>query len=176
MFDRFNGDMMKRFMIMTALTGMILSCCVTGCKEKLHADPPVLEGDELIIATALRRHMYNHGDKYERDYKYIFISVFGEDPDRDFLDFFSDLFAVVMGGSEMTETRTGFENLPQTKGVWVRFEVIDFIPASEQEAWVTCQTYEFAWEGPSVKYRMQLIDGQWKATSIAQIGSERILQ
>ena len=41
---------------------------------------------------------------------------------------------------------------------------------------MTCQTFEFQREGGGVKYRMQLIDGQWKATSVMNIDSERILQ
>lgn len=167
---------MKRYIILIALTGIMMTCCVTGCREQLQTQPPSLEGDDLIIAIALRQFMYNHHDKYGYDYQYIFITVLGEDPSRDFIDYFDDLFSQVLPGSKMKESRYGYESLPQTKGVWARFEAVDFESVSEQEATVTCQSFEYKMESPTVKYRMQFVDGRWIATSIAGIGSEKILQ
>jgi hypothetical protein len=167
---------MKRTIILTVLTGIILACCNTGCREQLQAEPPALEGDDLIIATALRQFMYNHHDRYGYDYKYIFITVLGEDPSRDFMDYFDDLFPQILPGSKMMESRYGYEDLPQTKGVWVRFEAVDFKSVSEQEANVTCQSFGYSMESPTVTYRMQLVDERWTATSVTDVGSERILQ
>lgn len=172
----FNGDMMKRFMILIVLTGIVSVCCMTGCKEQLQAGPPLVEGDELVIATALRRHMYNHYERTGYDYKYIFITVLGADPGRDFIDYFDDFFPQVLPGSERKESRYGYEDLPSTRGIWVGFEVVDFESVSEQEAYVACQTFESNKVNPTVRYRMQLQDGQWKATGIIGIESERILQ
>jgi hypothetical protein len=173
---RTDGDMMKRYVKITALLLMILALCAPGCKEKLQPRPSSLQGDELVMATALRSHMRNHTTQFAFDYKYIFMSVLGGDPDREFLDFFSDLFSKVMPGSQMKESRYGYQNLPQTRGVWVHFEVLDHKPVSDQEAWVTCRTQEFESKHAAVKYRMQLVEGQWQATSIIRMGDERILQ
>ena len=173
---RFYGDMMQRLMILVLLTVIVAACCMTGCRENLQAEPPSLEGDELVIATALRRHMYNHNKRFEYDYKYIFITVLGSDPDDDFMDYFDDLFPLVLGGSKMKETRYGYENLPETRGVWVRFEVVGFESVSEQEASVACQTFEQNRENPVVNYRMLLQDGQWNAIGIIGIKDEKILQ
>ena len=167
---------MNRMIVLAVLMVIVSTCCMTGCKDQLQADPPRLEGDELVIATALRRHMYNHHDRFGYDYKYIFITVLGSDPGRDFIDYFDDLFSQVLPGSAMKESRYGYENLPETRGVWVRFEVVDFESLSDQEAWVACQTFEYNREDSAVKYRMLLMDGQWKATDIIGIGSEKILQ
>lgn len=168
--------MMKRSIILIVLTGIVMACCITGCREQLQAEPPPLEGEDLIIAIALRKFMYNHHNRHEYDYEYIFISVLGEDPGRDFMDYFDDLFPQVLPGSKMKESRYGFENLPQTKGVWIRFEAVDFESVSEQEANVTCQSFGYDMESPTVKYRMQLVDGQWTAIGIAGVGEEKILQ
>ena len=167
---------MKRSIILIVLTGIILACCNTGCRDQLQAQQPQLEGDDLIIAIALRKFMYNHHDRYGYDYKYIFLTVLGQDPSRDFIDYFDDLFSQVLPGSKMKESRYGYENLPQTKGVWVRFEAVDFKSVSKQEASVTCQSFGYNMESPTVKYRMQLVDGQWTAIGIAGIGEEKILQ
>ena len=167
---------MKRYMVMISLIPIVLACCTAGCKEKFHTDPPVLEGDELIVATALRRHMSNHAASVDYDYKYVFLSLYGEDPDRDFMDFFSDLFQEVLPVSKMEKARYGLENLPETRGVWIYFDVTEFTPVSGQEGLVTCRSYEYQKENPAVKYRMQLVDGRWKATSIMNIESGRILQ
>jgi hypothetical protein len=167
---------MNRMIILAVLTVIASTCCMTGCKEQLQADPPSLEGDELVIAKALRRHMYNHHERFGYDYQYIYVTVLGSDPGRDFIDYFSDFFSQVLPGSRMKESRYGYENLPETKGVWVRFEVVDFESVSEQEAWVTCQAFEYKREDPAVKYRMLLQDEHWKATDIIGIQSEKILQ
>ena len=115
---------MKRCIILILLSAILPICCVSGCKDQLQQAPPRLDGDELIIATALRRHIYNHRERVNYDYKYIFLSVLGKDPGRDFLDYFDDFFPQVLPGSDMNESRYGFTDLPQTKGVWVRFEVV----------------------------------------------------
>lgn len=167
---------MNRMIILAVLTVIVSACCMTGCKEQLQAGPPSVEGDELVIATALRRHMYNHHDRFDYDYKYIFITVLGSDPSMDFIDYFDDLFPQVLPGSKMKESRYGYENLPSTRGVWVRFEVVGFESVSEQEASVACQTFEYKRENPAVTYRMLLQDGQWKAADIIGIQSEKIIQ
>jgi len=167
---------MKRTILLILLGAIVSMCFVTGCKDTLQSGPPTLEGDELVIASALRRHMYNHRDRVRYDYDYIFLSVFGEDPDRDFIEYFDDLFSQVRPGSDMKAGRYGFDGLPETKGVWVRFEVIDFEPVSDVEALVACQTFESGTENPAVRYRMQFLDGQWKATDIVGIEGQRILQ
>ena len=164
-----NAIEMKRLMILVLLTVIVSACCMTGCREKLQVEPPPLEGDELVIATALRRHMHNHDERFDYDYKYIFITVLGSDPSEDFMDYFYDLFPIVLAGSKMKETRYGYENLPETRGVWVRFEVVGFESVSEQEASVACQTFEYNSKNPVVNYRMLLLDGQWKAASIIGI-------
>ena len=81
-----------------------------------------------------------------------------------------------LGESAFGESRYGYESLPQTKGVWVRFEAVDFESISEQEANVTCQSFGYDMESPTVKYRMQIVDGQWTAIGIAGVGEEKILQ
>ena len=167
---------MKRLIVLILLTVIVSACCMTGCKEKLQAEPPPLEGDELVIATALRRHMYNHYERVEFDYKYIFITVLESDPGEDFMDYFDDLFPQVLPGSDMKESKYGYENLPETKGVWVRFEVVGFESISEKEASVVCQTFEYNRENPVVNYRMLLQDGQWKAAGIIDIQDDKILQ
>ncbi len=167
---------MKKSVVIIVLTVIVSMCCITGCKDKLQPGPPSLEGDELVIAAALRRHMYNHHERVGFDYKYIFLTVFGKDPGRDFIDYFDDLFSKVLSGSDMREARYGYENLPQTRGVWVRFEVIDFESISELEARVACQTFEYNRENPIIRYRMQMLDGQWKATAVTGVEKQRILQ
>ena len=167
---------MKKSILLILLSIIVSMCCVTGCRDTLQSGPPTLEGDELVIASALRRHMYNHHDRTRFDYEYIFLTVFGEDPDRDFIEYFDDLFPQVRPGSDMKAGRYGFDGLPQTKGVWVHFDVIDFTPVSDVEALVACQTFESGTEDPGVRYRMQLLDGLWKATDIVSIQDEKILQ
>lgn len=167
---------MKKIIGLMVLTVIASMCLFSSCREQLQAEPPSLVGDELVIATALRRHMYNHHNRFEYDYKFIFISVLGSDPSRDFMDYFDDIFSQVLPGSEMKETRYGYENLPETRGVWVRFEVVDFESISEQEASVACQTFEYNRENPVVNYRMLLQDGKWNAAGITGIQDDKILK
>jgi len=167
---------MKKSVIIIVLAVIVSMCCITGCKETLQPAPPTLKGDELVIAVALRRHMYNHQERFGFDYKYIFLTVFGKDPDRDFMNYFDDLFSQVLPGSEMREARYGYENLSQASGVWVRFEVIDFESVSDLEAQVSCQAFEHNRESPIIRYRMQMLDGQWKATAVTGVEEQRILQ
>jgi hypothetical protein len=166
----------RSHMVLTTLIVTLLATCVTGCREKFHADPPALKGEQLITATALRHHMNEQASSNDYDYNYIFISVYGKDPDRDFMDFFSDIFPEVLPGSKMNDSPYDFENLPQTSGIWIHFDVVDFTQLSGQEAWVTCRSFEYDKENPSVKYRMELVNGRWKATSIVSIEEGRILQ
>ena len=42
--------------------------------------------------------MYNHHERFGYDYKYVYITVLGSDPSRDFIDYFSDLFSQVLPG------------------------------------------------------------------------------
>lgn len=165
---------MKRSMTLILLIVIVSMCGFTGCKESLQPGPPNLDGEELITATALRRHMYNHKEKTGFEYRYIFLTVFGADPSPEFMDHFDDLFPQVLPGSEMKASRYGFDGLPQTRGVWVHFEVVDFETVSDIEALVSCRTLENQREYPVVKYRMQMRDGQWKATDIAGIGSQEL--
>jgi hypothetical protein len=120
--------------------------------------------------------MYNQNSRTGYDYKYIFITVLGADPGADFMDYFDDIFPQILPGSKMKESRYGYEHLPETKGVWVHFEVTGFESISGQEAAVSCRTFEYNSEGPVVRYRMQLIDGQWKATDIMGIQNDKSLQ
>jgi len=168
--------MMKRTVMILTLTLILSACCLPGCREQIEPRPSSLKGDELIIATALRRHMYNHFERFGYDYKYIFLTVLGKDPSMEFMDYFDDLFPQVLPGSKMKASRYGYEDLPQTRGIWVRFEVGSIEHVSEQEARVECQTFEYQREDRAIKYRMQLIDGQWKATDIVGVGSQKILQ
>lgn len=167
---------MKKLISVTLLLVIVSMCCITGCKESLQPAPPSLEGDELILATALRRHMFDHKDKTGFDYQHIFLTVLGADPSPGFMDYFDDLFPQVLPGSEMRAERYGFEGLPQTRGVWVHFEVVDFESVSDVEALVSCKTLENQREDPVIRYRMQMLDGQWKSTDIVGIGSEKLLQ
>lgn len=168
--------MIKKLILLMLLGIFVSTCFVTGCRDQLQSGPPSLEGEDLIMATALRRHMYNHHGKAGYSYEYIFLSIYGENPGADFIDYFDDLFPQVLPVSEMKASRYGFEGLPQTKGVWVRFDVMDFTSVSDVEALVACQTFESGTEDPGVRYRMQFLDGQWKATDIVGIQDEKILQ
>jgi hypothetical protein len=174
--QRRDGGKMKRNMRWTVLALIMAACCLPGCREQLEARPSSLKGDELIMAVALRKHMYNHFDRSGYGYQYIFVTVLGKDPSMGFMDYFDDLFPQVLPGSKMEESSYGYENLPETKGVWVRFSVVSIEHVSDQEARVLCQTFEYKREDPGIKYRMQLVDGQWEATDIVGIGEEKILQ
>lgn len=92
------------------------------------------------------------------------------------MDYFNDLFAQVLPGSKMEESRYGYEGLPQTKGIWVRFEAVDFKTVSEEEANVTCQRFGYNMESPMVSLRVQLVDERWTVTSVTGVGSEKLLQ
>jgi hypothetical protein len=173
---RRDGDMMNRAMMMTVLSVVLSAFCLPGCREQIEARPPSLQGDELIIAPALRQHMNDHFEQTGYDYTYIFLTVLGKDPSMQFMNYFDDLFPQVLPGSKMQASSYGYEDLPQTPGIWVHFEAVSIEHVSEQEARVTCRTFEYQREDRAVKYRMQLIDGQWKATDIVGVGEEKILQ
>jgi hypothetical protein len=167
---------MKRFMTLMLPAVIVSMCCLAGCRESLQQGTVNLAGEELVTAAALRRHMYNHYDKTGYDYQYIFLTVLGADPSPEFMDYFDDLFPQVLPGSGMKAGRYGFDGLPQTRGVWVHFKIVDYEPVSDSEAQVSCQTLESQKEDRVIRYRMQMIDGQWKATDITGIGSEKLLQ
>ena len=163
---------MKITILAVAAAVLAAATLGTGCREKIEARPPALEGDELITAAALRQHMRNHHTNYKTEYKYIFLRVLGEDPSRDFMDYFDDLFPAVLPASKMVETRYGFENLPATRGIWILFEVEEYEGVTDSEAWVTCRTSEHELVHPGIRYRLQYVDGQWRSTSIVSIDGE----
>ena len=167
---------MKRSILPAVVTAVLLACCLQGCKESIQAKPSSLKGDELVIASALRAHMRNHADRTGYDYKYIFITVLGKDPDREFLDYFSDIFAGVQPGSKMKTSRYGYENLPETRGVWVQYQVTDFRRISDGEALVSIATFEYESEGPDIQYVLRKKNGRWEAAGISAIEKGPILQ
>jgi hypothetical protein len=167
--------MMKGTVGLLAVAMLASACILAGCGKNLQAVPPPLNRDELVIATALRHHIGQHRERSGYDYKYIYLTILGSDPSGEFINYFDDLFPQVLPSSKMNEWRYGYQDLPQTKGIWVHFEVVDYESVSEQEALVSCRTLESEKENPAVTYRMQLLDGQWRAADIIGIERERPL-
>jgi len=155
---------------------MFLLCAFGSCKEKLQSMPPPLEGDELVMAVALRKHMNVYYLNTGQDLQYIFLTVLNKDPSPDFMDYFDDLFPQVLPGSEMKSTRYGFEGLPMARGVWVLFEVTSLEYLSDTEAVVGVRTTEPRKEFPVVSYRLTKSDGFWTEPTMSGVGDERILE
>jgi hypothetical protein len=161
----------KSIMILSAAV-LAAAVLTGGCREQLQGGPPAVEGDELIMAAALRQHMRNHEGNYKTDYKYIFLKVLEEDPSREFMEYFDYLLPTVLPGSKMVETRFGYEKLPSTKGIWILFEVDELKIVSDQEAHVTCSSHENGLDHPAAGYRMEMVDGRWRATNIFSIDGD----
>jgi hypothetical protein len=120
--------------------------------------------------------MYQHHRITGEEYKYIFLKILGADPSPEVIDYFDDIWSQVLPASDMVETRYGYEGIPNVKGVWIRFEVMQHDQISDTEATVGIRTIEPGSESGVISFRMQLVEGYWEATGVTGVGDERILQ